>query len=340
MALSTTALRAAYAPACTGKGDRFIDAWTALDRVLAAHRYAPRQADSGAYNCRPITGGTGFSLHAYGPGSRFSFWNGTTMATALAVDINWTTNPYGPRLVTDMPRAMIDDVYKIRTRSGAQVWRWGGYYTANKDAMHFEIVCGPADLATGIDWTTVADPGDPEEDEDMPGSIWCKDNDRNTWWLVAADQSSKWRLPNHDVGRTAAFLGARFDHAANFAFVAAGAGGRAWLDAIPVRPHDVGTEVWMQPLKKDTYGLNAVARDALGDVFQTSRRAKANTESILAALPSIGADIDEDALATALASLIAGQVADAIAAVADHDLDAIARAVADETDRRARERLG
>lgn len=172
MTLSTSALRTAWAPACQPKGDVFLDAYRALDAVFQAHDYQPSAPDCGAYNCRKITGGTGYSLHSYGPGDRFTFWTGVTISTALAVDINWRDNPYGPNLVTDMPRAMVDDVLRIRTRNGQQVWRWGGDYRTNKDAMHFEIVCGPRDLGTGIDQTTVAGstpaPTPPPEDDMTP----------------------------------------------------------------------------------------------------------------------------------------------------------------------------
>jgi len=65
------------------------------------------------------------------------------------------SNPYGKRLVTDMPAALPRDVCRIRTMNGRQVWNWGGYWSGNKDAMHYEIVCTPADLATGIDPRTV-----------------------------------------------------------------------------------------------------------------------------------------------------------------------------------------
>lgn len=85
-------------------------------------------------NCRKITGGTGYSLHAYG----------------IALDICWNTNPYGPVLKTDMPPAMVDEILAIRTNNGQQVWGWGGNYRGNKDAMHFEIVCTPGDIRTGI----------------------------------------------------------------------------------------------------------------------------------------------------------------------------------------------
>ena len=71
-------------------------------------------------------------------------------ARKIALDINWTTNPYGRVLRTDMPRAMVDDILAIRTNNGKQVWTWGGDWSGNKDAMHYQIACSPADLATGI----------------------------------------------------------------------------------------------------------------------------------------------------------------------------------------------
>lgn len=155
MALSTSQLRRAWSPACRGKGDVFLSAYAALDRCLRSYSYRPRSADTGAYNCRTITGGSGYSLHAYGPATSFTFWNGVRIPTALAVDINWQSNPYGPRLITDMPRGMVDAILRIRTNSGVRVWGWGGYYSGNKDAMHYEIVCSPADLRTGIDARTL-----------------------------------------------------------------------------------------------------------------------------------------------------------------------------------------
>lgn len=130
---------------------RCVPAVEALNKVLRAHGYATRREDTGAYNCRQITGGAGYSLHAYG----------------IAIDINWSTNPYGKRLVTDMlgadgqDRSMVDAILAIRTSNGARVWEWGGDWTSNKDAMHYEIDCTPADLATGI-------AGRPSEEDDMP----------------------------------------------------------------------------------------------------------------------------------------------------------------------------
>lgn len=124
-----------------------LPAVAALDACLKAHDYRTRKGDTGAYNCRVITGGTKYSLHAY----------------RIAMDLNWQSNPYGPSLVTDMPPAMVADIKAIRTRNGKQVWRWGGDYSGNKDAMHFEITCSPADLAAGIAPPQEADEVTPED---------------------------------------------------------------------------------------------------------------------------------------------------------------------------------
>jgi hypothetical protein len=153
--LTTQQLRQAWAPACAVPlrvvelvqgvrikcHEKVGSAVQALGRVLEAHAYPVRAQDTGAYNCRQITAGSGHSLHAFG----------------IAIDINWNTNPFRKDnvLVTDMPRVMVDNILRIRTRSGKQVWGWGGNYRTVKDAMHFEIVCAPADLETGIDWDTV-----------------------------------------------------------------------------------------------------------------------------------------------------------------------------------------
>lgn len=156
MAYSTQQMRDAWAPPCKGEFvTRYItptckvtinrkcwEAFQALGYVLQAHQYHVKQADSGGYNCRKITGGKGHSLHAYG----------------IAVDINASRNPYGPKLITDMPSGMILNVKKIRTRAGVPVFRWGGDFSGNKDAMHFEVNCTPEEMAHGVDWATVVMP--------------------------------------------------------------------------------------------------------------------------------------------------------------------------------------
>lgn len=151
--LSQSQIRAAWAPRCrgpwitynlNGKGRATVrpaihEAVRGLDACLKAYRYTTRYEDTGAYVCRPSVGGGGYSTHAYG----------------IAIDINWQSNPYQSRLRTDMPSGMTRAICNIRTKNGKQVWNWGGYWSGTKDAMHFEIVCSPQDLATGINWATV-----------------------------------------------------------------------------------------------------------------------------------------------------------------------------------------
>lgn len=164
-----------YSPPCQSVGSRYNQAYRALDTVLHHHGYAPH-AGTGAYNCRNSTGSTVKSTHALGPGDRYTFWSGIVVTEAGAVDINPDKNPYGPRLVTDMPTAMIRDIEAIRTVSGAQLFRWGGRYTGNKDPMHYEPVCEPHDLASGVNWSTVAGAaGAPSTgDDDMDEADWAR----------------------------------------------------------------------------------------------------------------------------------------------------------------------
>jgi D-alanyl-D-alanine carboxypeptidase len=154
---SQSSLRYWWAPACRGPWvtislygsgrvtvrPAITDAVKAINKILSAYRYTTRYADTGAYNCRRVTGGSTYSLHAYG----------------IAMDINWQSNPYSSVLRTDMFRygdgRMPYRFEAIRTNNGKQVWRWGGWFSGNKDAMHLEITCSPSDLRTGINWSTV-----------------------------------------------------------------------------------------------------------------------------------------------------------------------------------------
>ena len=157
--LSTAELRDAWAPACEPSLMEVVElvqgvrvrcraglarAVHALGRVLEAHGYQVRSGDTGGYNCRQITNGQGRSLHAFG----------------IALDINWNTNPFRSdnALVTDMPKVMVRNIKRIRTNNSSEVWGWGGDYRTIKDPMHFEVVCTPGELATGIDWDTVHQP--------------------------------------------------------------------------------------------------------------------------------------------------------------------------------------
>jgi hypothetical protein len=102
--------------------------------------YTIRKADSGAYNCRRATGSASWSKHAWG----------------AAVDLNWRSNPFGSRLVTDMPRWFV----QLWLDEG---WGWGGNWRGKKDAMHFskfESEGGDGRLYVGDDAGT----GPTEED--------------------------------------------------------------------------------------------------------------------------------------------------------------------------------
>lgn len=152
-ALSTSQLRVAWAPACSTNRTTFVfhsgakvtcdprvvPALREMDRIMQQWGYHPRPADTGMYVCRKITNGDGYSLHAY----------------AIAVDVNWQSNPYFGSPVPkaghcDMPDGMVAAICALRTKSGAPVWGWGGFYSSIRDFMHYEIVCAPADLASGI----------------------------------------------------------------------------------------------------------------------------------------------------------------------------------------------
>lgn len=118
-----------------------IEAFIALGAIFTKHGYDVRAIDTGTYNCRTIKGTNTLSRHA----------------KPTAIDINWKSNPDGSRLVTDIPRAIVDEVLAMRTNSGEQVWRWGGDWDSRPetphgyyDAMHFELIAHPNDLNTGI----------------------------------------------------------------------------------------------------------------------------------------------------------------------------------------------
>jgi hypothetical protein len=140
------------------------EAWDALAAVMQHHQYQIRTLDTDSYNCRPITGGSGRSLHSYG----------------IALDVNWTTNPFldhsGNRKVrysnkatqderakdvrfgladTDMTPQMIADIDAIKTKGGVKIFEWGGSWASHKDCMHFELDLSPDELAAGVDTSSV-----------------------------------------------------------------------------------------------------------------------------------------------------------------------------------------
>lgn len=114
----------------------------ALGRIMRKYRYQVRSNVTGCYNCRVITGGSSVSSHAQG----------------IGIDVNWDTNPYRTdRLVTDMPRAMIEEIEALETDAGVRVFRWGGDWDgrpetphSNYDGMHFELIATPEELIPGF----------------------------------------------------------------------------------------------------------------------------------------------------------------------------------------------
>ena len=130
--------------------------WQAMGAVMVAYGYQVRNVDTGFYNCRPITGGTSMSNHAW----------------PTAGDINWTTNPYikTPSLRkirwgvdTDMPAQMVAEIKSI-TASGVRALGWGGNWRRTKDPMHYEIHVTLAEIAGGVSAPRGFYEGD---DEDM-----------------------------------------------------------------------------------------------------------------------------------------------------------------------------
>lgn len=119
-----------------------VGAFRALGRIMRAHHYLARPGVTGAYVCRPITGGSSLSAHAYG----------------IALDVNWDTNPYRlDKLVTDMPRAMVEEIEALQTDKGVKALRWGGDWDgrpetphSNYDAMHVEAMATPEELRWGF----------------------------------------------------------------------------------------------------------------------------------------------------------------------------------------------
>ncbi len=129
--------------------DPTLEAWAAFHQALTVAGYDAVRV--GTYNCRPITGGSKLSLHAYG----------------IAVDIDPFAlgNPYYGRshpkgwrfswAETKFTEGQVIAVESIRTNDGKKAFLWGGRWNTVKDYMHWEIDVPPSSLATGINWNTV-----------------------------------------------------------------------------------------------------------------------------------------------------------------------------------------
>jgi hypothetical protein len=97
---------------------------------LLLERGLARELESfdGCWNIRRMSGGGGLSVHSW----------------ALAIDLNAGTNPYGPELITDFS----DDFVKCFAQAS---FEWGGLWSGNKDAMHFQA-------AWNRDWRESSNP--------------------------------------------------------------------------------------------------------------------------------------------------------------------------------------
>lgn len=151
--LSQSQIAAYWGPPCSGSRatvslygtgkvtvrTAIVEATKAMNQCLVSWNYKTIYSQTGAYVCRKKVTGTGWSNHSY----------------ATAIDINWLQNPYGGSKHS-IPTDLASAICRIRTNNGAQVWNWGGFWDGTRDWMHFEIICKPSDVATGINWNTVA----------------------------------------------------------------------------------------------------------------------------------------------------------------------------------------
>lgn len=161
-----------------------VSAFNWLEKIRAKWGFHQNGTDTGFYNCRRMRHDPNlpFSPHAW----------------ARALDWDWLQNPAGSKLVTNMPRPMIDELLRVKTMSGAYVFVWGGDWDRNLrtghtyyDAMHWEVQAHPLDLTTGIAGSTFPPP--PEEDD-----VTLKAGDRGNAVKAVQRALNKWQ-PTLDV---------------------------------------------------------------------------------------------------------------------------------------------
>jgi D-alanyl-D-alanine carboxypeptidase/Putative peptidoglycan binding domain len=116
-------------------------AFEALANIMREEQYLFRETAGGTYNCRNIGNTSTPSLHSYG----------------ICIDINPRKNPHRKPLTHDYPKTFIARVEALRTKNSKVVFEWGGRWQT-PDAMHWELDCGPADVATGIVGQSVPKP--------------------------------------------------------------------------------------------------------------------------------------------------------------------------------------
>lgn len=107
--------------------DQSAPVWEAVIDIMETTPYLFLESAGGTYNCRPISGSSSMSIHAY----------------ALALDLNPAKNPYGTPLRHNYPADFIRRMEGIRA-NGKQAITWGGRWST-PDAMHWQINVAPGD---------------------------------------------------------------------------------------------------------------------------------------------------------------------------------------------------
>lgn len=111
-----------------------IESMLPIDRFASDDLASMEVNNTSSFNCRPVTGGTSWSHHAFG----------------RAIDVNPRQNPYvtssmvlpsGGDVFVDRSvyhPAMIDEGDLVVELFAAIGWRWGGDFTSLKDWHHFD----------------------------------------------------------------------------------------------------------------------------------------------------------------------------------------------------------
>ena len=141
------------------------------------------------FNCRAISGTSKASNHSWG----------------LAVDINAPKNPYGDRLITDMPKWMPD----LWNQYG---FRWGGDYSGKKDAMHYEFMGSVAQCTSYIELAVRNKLGEGVVVPPTPKPPPSTTIGFPTGWMNAAHPLVKQGDRNGTVGHLQAILGLAADN--------------------------------------------------------------------------------------------------------------------------------
>ncbi len=137
-----------------------VDTFVAVASVFLAHGYAFEEMAGGTLACRNITGAAAWRIEAQ---IKCQCPKATTLHLhGLALDINPSRNRY--RRVagviqwgrqTDLPKALIADIERIKTKAGKKAVEWGGRWNNIKDPMHFENDWTRTELEAHIDPATV-----------------------------------------------------------------------------------------------------------------------------------------------------------------------------------------